>query len=660
MVSGKRRAPRGPLLPPVLEDNDAETEWEEPALLGDSEGEAGGGGAVDDQTASWAESDLRGATGLPPGEARDSAEGGEEGEEGEEEDYDTDLELEDTQGAYDRTGQACYMEACRVFQVVPVSHFLRHMQSDELSLAHRGLGPQGTKALAVPLVTNTSIQKLNMRDNWMEGMGGAAMAEMLKENCYITEVDLSDNRLAERGARAVGAMLRENTTLVGLALSGNLLGERGAQHLGSALVANTKLQNLDLSHNGLGENAGESIGECLSENSGLRSLSLAWNGIRGTGAVMLARGLGANIFLRALDLSFNGLGKEGAIALGAALKENNTLEELNISNNRIAPEGAIHLAVGLTVNKTLKSLNMGRNPIQSAGCCVILKSLQGNPQTALDTLDFTHSFAALLNFVLFIVVQYYVSCLRRFSEGGDKGWLRSLFVHQVDARKDAHSNLLSTSSLYKMQFHNVKPECLDAYNELEVEVQSKLHGDPDYPCEVVGSWNTWYGEQDQAVHLWRYRGGYPSLTECLDKLNHNTEYTRFRKERAKMLISRQNQLLLEFSFWNEPLPRPGPSIYEMRSYKLKPGTMIEWGNHWARAIKHRQENNEAVGGFFSQIGDLYVVHHLWAYKDLQSREETRNCAWLKEGWDSTVYYTVPLIRSMESRIMIPTPSSPLQ
>lgn len=31
----------------------------------------------------------------------------------------------------------------------------------------------------------------------------------------------------------------------------------------------------------------------------------------------------------------------------------------------------------------------------------------------------------------------------------------------------------------------------------------------------------------------------------------------------------------------------------------------------ARAIKYRQENSEAVGGFFSQIGDLYVVHHLW-------------------------------------------------
>lgn len=26
----------------------------------------------------------------------------------------------------------------------------------------------------------------------------------------------------------------------------------------------------------------------------------------------------------------------------------------------------------------------------------------------------------------------------------------------------------------------------------------KLHSDPDYPCDLVGNWNTWYGEQDQA------------------------------------------------------------------------------------------------------------------------------------------------------------------
>lgn len=127
-----------------------------------------------------------------------------------------------------------------------------------------------------------------------------------------------------------------------------------------------------------------------------------------------------------------------------------------------------------------------------------------------------------------------------------------------------------------------------------------------------------------------------------------------------MLLSRRNQLLLEFSFWNEPVPRPGPNIYELRSYQLRPGTMIEWGNYWARAIEIRQQNQEAVGGFFSQIGSLYQVHHLWAYKDLQSRETTRNAAWQRDGWDEVVYYTVPLIQHMESRIMIPMKTSPLK
>jgi len=31
----------------------------------------------------------------------------------------------------------------------------------------------------------------------------------------------------------------------------------------------------------------------------------------------------------------------------------------------------------------------------------------------------------------------------------------------------------------------------------------------------------------------------------------------------------------------------------------------------ARGIKYRQEKNEAVAGFFNQIGELYTAYHLW-------------------------------------------------
>uniref|UniRef100_A0A8C9W902 Leucine rich repeat containing 74B n=1 Tax=Scleropages formosus TaxID=113540 RepID=A0A8C9W902_SCLFO len=59
------------------------------------------------------------------------------------------------------------------------------------------------------------------------------------------------------------------------------------------------------------------------------------------------------------------------------------------SNNRIPPEGAIRFAMGLKVNKTIMTLNMSRNPIQTAGCYGVLKALQNNPDSAMESLDFS-------------------------------------------------------------------------------------------------------------------------------------------------------------------------------------------------------------------------------------------------------------------------------
>ncbi|KAK2837996.1 hypothetical protein Q5P01_015208 [Channa striata] len=213
MVHGKKLV-KETLLLSVLEDGDEETESEK--LL------------PEEHKAARTEVDTRGPKdqhSKPDGNVLDRG------------------ESEDKGKLYDPTGRTCYMEACERLQVVPVPYFLRHMQDNELSMMYYGLGPQGTKALAVPLVTNTSILRLNLRDNWMEGMGGAAIAEMLKENCYITEVDLSDNNLGDRGARAIAAMLKENSTLVSLNLSGNHFTTRSAEHLGPALITNTKLQH---------------------------------------------------------------------------------------------------------------------------------------------------------------------------------------------------------------------------------------------------------------------------------------------------------------------------------------------------------------------------------------------------------------------------------
>merc|ERR1719239_264712 len=96
----------------------------------------------------------------------------------------------------------------------------------------------------------------------------------------------------------------------------------------------------------------------------------------------------------------------------------------------------------------------------------------------------------------------------------------------------------------------------------------------------------------------------------------------------------------------------GSHVYELRSYHLKPGTMVEWGNYWAKAIKLRDyQHTEAYMGLFSQIGELYNVKHVWCYESLEARQAAREVVWqaTQEQWQEIVARTVPLTRSSGRR-----------
>uniref|UniRef100_A0A646QG78 NipSnap n=1 Tax=Hemiscolopendra marginata TaxID=943146 RepID=A0A646QG78_9MYRI len=242
-----------------------------------------------------------------------------------------------------------------------------------------------------------------------------------------------------------------------------------------------------------------------------------------------------------------------------------------------------------------------------------------------------------------------------------EGWLTKLLVRKIEPIKESHSRMLSDKeTVYQLQTHNVKPDGMADYLKNCEELVKLSQERNDLGSDLIGSWVVDVGDQDQCIHLWRYNGGYNGVSDAVKLLKTDPVYSRLENERSKCLRSRHNQYLLSFSFWNVPVVRKPLHLYEMRSYILKPGTMIEWGNNWARAIHYRQNNTEAFCGLFSQSGRLYNVHHMWVYKDLKTRKDTREAAWLKPGWDECVAYTVPLIREMESRIMYPTSFSPTQ
>ncbi|XP_013389969.1 leucine-rich repeat-containing protein 74B [Lingula anatina] len=303
--------------------------------------------------------------------------------------WDTDLESEDGNRNYDNTGKATYMEACKKGGVVPVTYFIKHMNDSNLQLRHHGLGPMGTKAVSVALVSNTNVLKLDLSDNWLGPSGGHSVCEMLKENCYITELNLSDNKLGTESAKDLSDIIQNSNTLTHITLSGNDLDDKAAEHIAEAIMNTQKLEFLDLSQNKLGEVGGVLLGPAISENSSIKEMNLSWNCIRAKGAVAVAQGIKNNVFMKKINLDWNGFGNEGAIALGDALKGNSVLEELDISNNRINTEGAVLFGKGLMVNESLKVLKIGMNPMQSAGCFAILTAVLKNPNNILHTLDFS-------------------------------------------------------------------------------------------------------------------------------------------------------------------------------------------------------------------------------------------------------------------------------
>ncbi|KAH0620474.1 hypothetical protein JD844_020982 [Phrynosoma platyrhinos] len=230
---------------------------------------------------------------------------------------DTDLEIEDAERSFATIkGAELYTEACKLVGVVPVSYFIRNMEEPIMNLNHHGLGPKGTKAIAIALVSNTTITHLELEDNWILGEGTTYLVQMLRENCYIQEMvnyrvielDLSHNKFAEKGGEQLGQML------------GNF--------------ANGTLKILNLAWNGFGNEGALALGEALKVNMVLTELDISNNHINNEGTVKLCKGLELNGSLRILKMSHNPMTVEGAIALVTAVRKNSKsrMEEINISN----------------------------------------------------------------------------------------------------------------------------------------------------------------------------------------------------------------------------------------------------------------------------------------------------------------------------------------
>jgi len=212
--------------------------------------------------------------------------------------------------------------------------------------------------------------------------------------------------------------------------------------------------------------------------------------------------------------------------------------------------------------------------------------------------------------------------------------------------------------VHSIVFHDVKPDKVDEYVELVGSWYPKMANMPENKVHLVGSWRTEVGDCDTFVHIWEYQR-YTGYHASLHSISHHPDFPAFDKKLKSLIYSKKVSLMQEFSFWPTTPPRKLGGLFELRSYTLHPGNLLEWETHWRNGLKARREVMEGVGAWFVQIGDLNTVHHLWQFADLEERKLRREQSWGVEGWADTVHKTVPLIQTMRSKILIPMPWSPV-
>ncbi|XP_054231443.1 leucine-rich repeat-containing protein 74A isoform X3 [Homo sapiens] len=263
------------------------------------------------------------------------------------ENSETDLEIEDDEKFFTTGQKELYLEACKLMGVVPVSYFIRNMEESYVNLNHHGLGPRGTKAIAIALVSNMAVTKLELEDNCIMEEGVLSLVEMLQENYYLQEMNISNNHLGLEGARIISDFFERNSS---------------------------SIWSLELS----------------AINVGLTSLDLSWNNFHTRGAVALCNGLRGNVTLTKLDLSMNGFGNEVALALGEVLRLNRCLVYLDIGGNDIGNEGASKISKGLESNESLRVLKLFLNPINMDGAILLILAIKRNPKSRMEELDISN------------------------------------------------------------------------------------------------------------------------------------------------------------------------------------------------------------------------------------------------------------------------------
>ncbi|KAK2906718.1 hypothetical protein Q8A67_005703 [Cirrhinus molitorella] len=260
----------------------------------------------------------------------------------------------------------------------------KHCKLNTLLLCDCGLTEQSCSALATVLISNHSLQELDISNNNLQDSGVKKLQKGIENtNCKLEKLRLSNCSINEEGYKALASALRSNPShLIELDLTGNDPGQSGVKEL-SDLLQDT---NRELKLRFLGPAADEAchfVSETVGDNPLLmRELNLSGQELGDTRVNQIAALLqDKHCQFNKLQLRCCNMTNEGCSALTSALKLNpSQLRELDLSGNELGDKGFKGLGdLLMNLQCKLEKLHLCKCSIKKKQCGVLTSALNSNP-----------------------------------------------------------------------------------------------------------------------------------------------------------------------------------------------------------------------------------------------------------------------------------------
>lgn len=103
-------------------------------------------------------------------------------------------------------------------------------------------------------------------------------------------------------------------------------------------------------------------------------------------------------------------------------------------------------------------------------------------------------------------------------------------------------------------------------------------------------------------------------------------------------------------------------IYEMRTYTIKVGQLQTYLKHFEDVgLPIISKYAQLVGYWYTEIGELNQVVHIWEYESLDQRKEAREALYNDPEWvEKFLPLGQPLLEKQENKIMYAAHFSPIR